>query len=276
MAHCARKWPHSSLWEKLALGPTSWQSKLTSQPHPPPPRRRRCAQVRNVSIRVGATCEFPHLFFGAHVDQHPTHHPPPCRLASVDATNSTSHARVHVVRNVTVASPHPELGVLDRTARTDSVYDVDEAHRFDLSVGSFTRTHSGSCRARPRSLTPRLPRSLRRIRARRTCSSRHRRDRATVAIVSGRQAERLGSKHVFSLSSLRRVSLCLRRPVGARARTAGCRKACLWARYRSSKPGRANHRTPSRSLRKSQRVFWLGSQITSQKTGTISRVVPPL
>ena len=84
---------------------------------------------------MGATCEFPHLFFGAHVDQHPTHHPPPCRLASVDATNSTSHARVHVVRNVTVASPHPELGVLDRTARTDSVYDVDEAHRFDLSVG---------------------------------------------------------------------------------------------------------------------------------------------
>ena len=68
-------------------GPPPVKRLLTSQPHPSPPRRRHCAQVRFRSIRVATTCEFPHPFFRARVDHHPTHHPPPPQIGPVGPTN---------------------------------------------------------------------------------------------------------------------------------------------------------------------------------------------
>ena len=68
-------------------GPPPVKRLLTSQPRPSPPRRRHCAQVRFRSIRVATTCEFPHPFFRARVDHHPTHHPPPPQIGPVGPTN---------------------------------------------------------------------------------------------------------------------------------------------------------------------------------------------
>ena len=75
------------VWKSWHWGPPPVKRSLTSQPHPSPPRRRHCAQVRFRSIRVATTCEFPHPFFRARVDHHPTHHPPPPQIGPVGPTN---------------------------------------------------------------------------------------------------------------------------------------------------------------------------------------------
>ena len=76
-----------TVWKSWHWGPPPVKRSLTSQPHPSPPRRRHCAQVRFRSIRVATTCEFPHPFFRARVDHHPTHHPPPPQIGPVGPTN---------------------------------------------------------------------------------------------------------------------------------------------------------------------------------------------
>ena len=75
----------------LQWGPCPIESSPTTQHPLSPPRRRRCAQVRNVSISVATTSHAPQVLFRVHVDQHPTHHPPPtpnraCRLAETPKT----------------------------------------------------------------------------------------------------------------------------------------------------------------------------------------------
>ena len=81
---CSRPSPGGRSWH---WGPPLVKRLSTSQPHPSPPRRRHCAQVRFRSIRVATTCEFPHPFFRARVDHHPTHHPPPPQIGPVGPTN---------------------------------------------------------------------------------------------------------------------------------------------------------------------------------------------
>ena len=63
--------------QKLALGPTWLTSSPTQNPQPSPPRRRRCAQVRERCMSVATISHAPQLFLRVRVDQHPTHHPSP-------------------------------------------------------------------------------------------------------------------------------------------------------------------------------------------------------
>ena len=63
--------------QKLALGLTSSELSPTQHPQLSPPRRRRCAQVRERCMSVATISHAPQLFLRARVDQHPTHHPSP-------------------------------------------------------------------------------------------------------------------------------------------------------------------------------------------------------
>ena len=65
------------LEKKLALGPIPSHRHPTQHPQLSPPRRRRCAQVRERCMSVATISHAPQLFLRARVDQHPTHHPPP-------------------------------------------------------------------------------------------------------------------------------------------------------------------------------------------------------
>ena len=71
-------------------------------------------------------------------------------------------------------------------------------------------------------------------------------------------------------------TLTTENPHAWRARMAGKKSACLSARYIPRNPARANHRTPSRRAPQAYRFSDSGTQTTSRKTGTISRVEPPL
>ena len=112
--------------------------------------------------------------------------------------------------------------------------------------------------------------------ARRPCGARDRLGRATVAFVSGREAEGLGMKQLLSLCLFVRFSLFLRRPLGTRAHMTDKKSACLWARHTSSNPGRGNHRTPPRALRLVSGFSEKSTQMTCQKSSTILRNIQPL
>ena len=169
--------------------------------------------------------------------------------------------------------------MLERVALADSICDVDDARLLYLSIDArlmFSRTPlCPMSRVTPFAHTP-TPAGQIRAPARRPCWARDRLGRATVAFVSGREAERLGMKQLLSLCLFVRFSLFLRRPLGTRAHMTDKKSACLWARHTSSNPGRGNHRTPPRALRLVSGFSEKSTQMTCQKSSTILRNIQPL
>ena len=267
------------LEKKLALGPIPSHRHPTQHPQLSPPRRRRCAQVRERCMSVATISHAPQLFLRARVDQHPTHHPPPlqtCLSALVKcqgprARPDDPRPHAHVRRAAHRGARARRARRVDLRRRRSALAPGQRRRRVPISRTPLW----AMSRVTPFAHTP-TPAGQIRAPARRPCWARDRLGRATVAFVSGREAERLGMKQLLSLCLFVRFSLFLRRPLGTRAHMTDQKSACLWARHTSSNPGRGNHRTPPRALRLVSGFSEKSTQMTCQKSSTILRNIQPL
>ena len=118
----------------LHWGPVHVEPSPTLNPTP-------CHPVAKTPHRYGTrlstrarAARSPTCFFDSVFAFTPTHTPPPLdwRLSTPPIT--AGHARNPTLRHIAPFCPPQVPDMIDRTARTDFVYDVDEAHRYIMNV----------------------------------------------------------------------------------------------------------------------------------------------
>ena len=251
-----------------------------STPPPATPSQKPRTGTEHVFPRTREPRDPPLVFSTAFsLSLQPTPHPQlDWRLSTPPIT--AGHARNPTLRHIATFCPSQVTEMIDRTARTDFVYDVDEAHRYIMNVevrvlvsviSLWGRWRVASFSHTP---TPAESPSYPRAQDELVAPSARSGDRGVREWGSSRKA-RVGTCFFLRRTRVGTLSAWGARSARGRAwreaeKRASGRGASLTSQAAPTIAPRAQN------LSKSKTSFWLGSQTTSRNTGTILRVEPPL
>ena len=251
-----------------------------STPPPATPSQKPRTGTEHVFPRAREPRDPPLVFSTAFsLSLQPTPHPQlDWRLSTPPIT--ASHARNPTLRHIAPLCPPQVPDMIDRTARTDFVYVVDEAHRYIMNVEVRLLVYENSLRLMSRATsfshtpTPAESPSYPRAQDELVAPSARSGDRGVREWGSSRKA-RVGT---CFFSGARESALS---PPGAPGRREGAhgvkpKSAPLGAAHLSqARPRQPSH--PARKISLSLKTsFWLGSQTTSQNISTRSLKNQPL